>query len=250
MKISVWSFFLVLILALVFLSLSSVSGAGILFLDKFDQKLNTAAWSPNNDGVYTENGVLVLDQVGSGEDKVEVRTIDVFPDCVIYYQYIFAARSGDGDGGGYLRQNPDGDGGYKIRWKWGGGNNVRLTDGVDHPPIGSWDPFPGMESDFPATTTRFEFKVSLVTPVIKIHINDLDTGDSIAEWEMEDDWYESGMLEFDIYKDGVYHIDNVIVATPDMEETIFSDQFSPETIESAVEAFGKLATTWSRIKSQ
>ena len=82
-----------------------------------------------------------------------------------------------------------------------------------------------------------------------MHITDLDTEDPIAEWELEDDWYESGMLEFDNYLDGVYHIDNVIVATPDMEETIFSETFDPETMEAAVGPASKLATTWSKIKS-
>jgi hypothetical protein len=48
----------------------------------------------------------------------------------------------------------------------------------------------------------------------------------------------------------VYHIDNVIIATPDMEETIFSEKFDSETLEAAVGPASKLATTWSRIKSQ
>jgi hypothetical protein len=233
------------------MTLSFALRADILLVDRFDQALNTTVWTPSDAAaVYTEDGVAVLDQAGSGGDWVNLVTKEAFPDCVIYYHYIFAERTGGGDGGGYLRQNPAGDGGYKIRWGWQGANTVRLTDSVDHPPIAKWDAFPGLQSDFPATTTRFEFKISLVTPNIKVIINDLDTGDPIAEWELEDDWYKSGMLEFDNYKDGVFHIDNVIIATPDMEETIFSEKFDPETMEAAVEASSKLATTWSKIKSQ
>jgi hypothetical protein len=251
MRNCAWGFFTALLSVLVFIMLPFDLSADILLLDRFDQKLDTTIWTPSDAAaVYTEDGVAVLDQAGSGGDWVNLVTNEAFPDCVIYYQYIFAARSGGGDGGGYLRQNPAGDGGYKIRWGWQGANTVRLTDGVDHPPIAAWSAFPGLESNFPATTTRFEFKASLVTPNIKVHIIDLDRNELIAEWELEDDWYESGMLEFDNYIDGIYHIDNVIVATPDMEEIIFSEKFDPETMEAAVNAANKLATTWSKIKSQ
>lgn len=251
MRSRVWRFSTVLLSVSVFLTLPFASRADILLLDRFDQKLNTQIWTPSDAAaVYTKDGVAVLDQAGSGGDWVNLVTNEAFSDCVIYYQYTFAARSGGGDGGGYLRQNPAGDGGYKIRWGWQGENSVRLTDSVDHPPIAAWGEFPGLKSTFPATTTHFEFKASLVTPNIKVHITDLDRNELIAEWELEDDWYESGMLEFDNYKDGVYHIDNVIIATPDMEETIFSEKFDPETMEAAVEAANKLATTWSKIKSQ
>jgi len=250
MKNRIWRRFAVLFSVLVFITLSFALRADVLLVDRFDQELNTQVWLPSNAAsVYTENGVAVLDQAGSGGDSANLVTNEVFPDCVIYYHYIFAERSGGGDGGGYLRQNPAG-GGYIIRWGWQGGNSVRLTDSVAHDPIAAWGAFPGMESSFPATTTRFEFKASFVTPNIKIHITDLDTEELIAEWELEDDWYSSGNLHFDNYLDGVYHIDNVIIATPDMEETIFSEKFDPETMEAAVEATNKLVTTWSRIKSQ
>jgi len=240
----------VLLPVLAFLTLSVALRADLLLVDKFEQPLNTQVWLPEDEAsVYTENGVAVLDQASSGLDSVSLTTNEVFSDCVIYFHYILAARTGEGDGGGYLRQNPDG-GGYILRWGWQGGNNVRLTDSAVHAPIAAWGAFPGMQSDFPATTTRFEFKVSLITPNIKINITDLDTEELIAEWEMEDDWYNSGNLNFDNYKDGVYHIDNVIIATPDIEDTIFSENFDPDTMEAAVEAANKLVTTWSKIKSQ
>jgi len=251
MKNRIWRRFTVLLSVLVFMILSFALRADVILVDRFDQELNTQIWSPSDAAsVYTENGVAVLDQAGSGGDSVNLRTNEVFADCVIYYHYIFAERSGNGDGGGYLRENAAGDGGYIIRWGWSGDNSVRLTDSVDHPPIAAWGEFPGLRSTFPATTTRFEFKASLVTPNIKIHITDLDTEELIAELELEDDWYSSGNLHFDNYKDGVYHIDNVIIATPDMADTIFSESFDPETMEAAVEAANKLVTTWSRIKSQ
>jgi hypothetical protein len=251
MRNRVWIFSTFLLSVSVFLTLSFALRADILLLDRFDQKLNTQIWTPSDAAaVYTKDGVAVLDQAASGGDSVNLRTSEIFSDCVIYYHYIFAARSGGGDGGGYLRENAAGDGGYIIRWGWQGDNSVRLTDSVDHPPIAAWGAFPGLQSNFPATTTRFEFKASLVTPNIKVTINDLDTGDPIAEWELEDDWYKSGNLHFDNYKDGVFHIDNVIIATPDLADTIFSEKFDHETMEAAVEPANKLATTWSRIKSQ
>lgn len=251
MRDRVWKAFAVLFSVFVFMTLSFALRADVLLVDRFDQQLNTTVWTPSDPAaVYTKDGVAVLDQAISGSDSVNLVTKEAFPDCVIYYHYIFAERTGGGDGGGYLRQNPAGSGGYKIRWGWQGGNTVRLTDSVDHPPIAAWGAFPGLESNFSATTTRFEFKASLITPIIKVHITDLDTEDPIAEWELEDDWYDSGMLEFDNYKDGVFHIDNVIVATPDMEETIFSETFDPETMEAAVGPASKLATTWSKIRSQ
>jgi len=250
MRNRVWRPFIVLLSVLAFMTLSFALRADILLLDRFDQELNTTVWTPSDAAaVYTKDGVAVLDQAGSGTDWIDLSTNEVFPDCVIYYQYTFAERAGGGDGGGYLRQNPAG-GGYIIRWGWTGANTVKLTDSVDHAPIVAWGAFPGMESNFPATTTHFEFKASFITPNIKVYITDLDTEELIAEWEMEDDWYKSGKLEFDNYLDGVYHIDNVIIATPDMEELIFSEKFDPETMEAAVEPASKLATTWSKIKSQ
>lgn len=250
MRNRVWKAFVTLFSVFVFVTLSFALRADVLLVDRFEQTLNTTVWTPSDPAaVYTEDGVAVLDQAGSGTDWVDLSTNEVFSDCVIYYHYIFAERTGGGDGGGFLRQNPAG-GGYIIRWGWQGGNTVRLTDSVDHPPVAAWGAFPGLESSFPATTTRFEFKASLITPNIKIHITDLDTEKLIAEWELEDDWYESGKLEFDNYLDGVFHIDNVIIATPDMEKTIFSEKFDHETMEAAVGPASKLATTWSKMKSQ
>ena len=172
MRNRVWGPFIVLLSVLAFMTLSFASRADILLVDKFDQELNTTVWTPSDAAaVYTEDGVAVLDQAGSGTDWIDLSTKEVFSDCVIYYQYTFAERSGGGDGGGYLRQNPAG-GGYIIRWGWTGANTVKLTDSVDHAPIAAWGAFPGLESNFPATTTHFEFKASFVTPNIKVHITD------------------------------------------------------------------------------
>ena len=252
MKIKIWGLALALFLASIFLVLPSSSGADVLLWDKFDKRnLDTAVWAPSDPvSVYVEDEVLVLDQKASGKDGVNVNTKQIFPDCVIYYQWTFAEYSGQGDCGGYLRQDPGGAGGYIMRWGWG--NTVNLADSVDHAPVAKWTAFPGCKSPYPATSTHFDLRASLITPIIKVQINDLDTGNRIADWEYEDDWYDDGKLHFSCWKFGVVHVDNVVVATTDWEEAIFSDGFDPETLETkiAVTSPGKLVTTWSEIKSQ
>ena len=86
--------------------------------------------------------------------------------------------------------------------------------------------------------------------MIKVRIRDLDTGQQVADWQYEDDWYDDGNLQFEAWKYGVVNVDNVLVATPDMEAQVFSDGFDPENIEASVDATEKLTSTWGEMKSQ
>jgi len=250
MRNRIWQSLAVLLSVVVFLTLSFALRADVLLVDRFDQKeLDANVWEPSDAAaVYVKDGVAVLDQAGSGGDWVGLNAKPVFPDCVIYYKWTIVEYTGTGDSGGYLRKDPVKDGGYIMRWGYG---TVSLRDSHDHAPVvGAWTPFPGASSPLPATSLNFELKAALVSPNIRIQIFDLDANNLIADWEVEDDWYLSGSLRFDCYKFGVINIDDVIVATPDMEETVFSEKFDSETLEAAVEADGKLVTTWSKIKSQ
>ena len=95
MRNRVWGPFIVLLSVLAFMTLSFASRADILLLDRFDQELDTTVWTPSDAAaVYTKDGVAVLDQAGSGTDWVDLSTNEVFPDCVIHYQYTFAERTG------------------------------------------------------------------------------------------------------------------------------------------------------------
>jgi len=248
MKNHVWKSLTALFSVLVFLTLPFALRADVLLVDRFDQELNTQIWSPSDAAaVYVKDGVAVLDQAGSGGDWVGLDGQEIFPDCVIYYKWTIVEYSGTGDTGGYLRKDPVLPGGYIMRWGYG---TVSLRDSQDHAPQNAWDPFPGASSPLPANSFNFELKAALVSPDIRIQIFDLDANNLIADWEVNDDWYLSGSLRFDCYKFGIVNIDNVIVGTPDMEETIFSEKFDSETLEAAVEADDKLITTWSKIKSQ
>lgn len=232
-------------LALTLLSFTAM--AGILLEDKFDGALNTANWAPSDPkAIRVEKGLLVLDQKGSGQDWVGVNTTAVLPDCVIYYKWVLAEYSGTGDCGGALRQNPAGEGSYRMRWGWG--NTVNLVDNIDHAPVKAWTAFPGCSSPYPATSKNFELKASLVTPTIKVKIKDLDTGKMVADWNYKDDWYKSGRLQFEVWKFGIVHVDNVVVATPDMEAKIFADSYNPEGAVSALDPVKKLTVRWGEIK--
>ena len=248
------------LLALSFVSMAEDLPEEVLLWDTFEKdKLDMAVWAPSNPAfIYVEDGVLVLDQKACGGDWLGVSTTTQFEDCVISYDWILAEWSGQGDCGGHLRC-PGGNGSYRMRWGWGGNTSVNLVDGIAHPPVGAWQAFPGCNSTYPATSKNFRLKVSFTKDeddlnLIKVKITDLDTGNQIADWLYEDDWYAKGLLQFEAFKYGIVHADNVVVATLDWEDKIFADDFDPETLGGgkvkAVEASGKLSTTWGEIRSR
>ena len=261
MRTSICASLVGLIFVSVFLILPFTSKADVLLHDIFDDKnIDIFTWNPSNaQAIFIEDGVLVLDQKASGGDWVGIETIERFPDCVISYDWTLAEWSGEGDCGGHLRHPAGGDGSYRMRWGWGSNTSVNLVDGVAHPPVGAWQAFPGCSSTHRATSQNFRLKASFFWDVdinvIKVKIKDLDTGDQVADWLYEDDWYDSGSLQFEAWKYGIVNVDNVVVATLDWEEKVFADDFNPETLEGsgfvkAVEMTGKLSTTWSKIRSQ
>lgn len=196
-----------------------------------------------------KDGVLVLDQKASGTDWVGINTNPPpYKDCVIYYEWKLAVHTGQGDCGGPLRKS---FGTYHMRWGWG--NTVNLVDSIQHGAIPAWTPLPTIDgktasAPYPADSKNFVLKASFKFPRIKINIYDMDQGGKqIAKWELKDDFYDSGVLGFDCWKFGVVHVDNVVVATPDWEDKVFSPGFDPVTLTvkggQSVTSLGKLPVT-------
>ena len=224
--------------------------AEILLQEDFEGDLDlTTKWQTNTPKfVYPKDGILYLDQGKSGGDYVSLRSVQHFNDVIIYYEWFIIEWSGQGDGGGALRQTPEGS--YWMRW-WGR-NSVKVTTNKAGP-VNAWQPFPAKGgpalSNYNAVSDHFILKAALMTQEkrVTIHIWDVtDKKTQVAEWEIKDDTYKSGNISFDCWKFGIYGVDNVVVATPEHEEEIFADNFDPQRL--AVQVEGKLATTWGHLK--
>ena len=187
----VFSFFTITILIIVF---AFTAKASVLLLDKFKgNKLDTSKWNVggNAEWITAKDGMMVMNQKASGGTYVSVNSVESFPDCVIYYEWNFIERTGEGDCGGFLREKVPSPGGYIMRW-WGT-TNVRLSDNTDGP-IAKWDDWPGCRSQYPTTSVHFNLRASMVKGVIKVHIWDEDTQNRFAEWEFKDKTYKEGKL--------------------------------------------------------
>ena len=239
-----------LILAILVFGAYNVT-AEILLQEDFEGKLDlTTKWQTGHPKfVYPKDGILYLDQGKSGGDYVSLRSVKNFNDIIIYYEWFIIEWSGQGDGGGALRQTPDGS--YWMRW-WGR-SNVKVTTNKDGP-VNAWQPFPvkggQATGNYPAASDHFILKAALMTQEkrVTIHIWDVtEKKEQIAEWEIKDDTYKSGNISFDCWKFGIYAVDNVVVATPEHEAEIFADNFDPQKL--AVGAEGKLTTVWGHLKS-
>ena len=241
-----------LILALLVFGAHNVT-AEILLQEDFEGDLNlTTKWQTGHPKfVYPKDGILYLNQGKSGGDYVSLRSVQHFDDMIIYYEWFIIEWSGQGDGGGALRQTPDGS--YWMRW-WGR-NNVKVTTNKAGP-VNAWQPFPAKggpaQSNYDAASDHFILKAALMTQEKRVTIHIWDITDpkkkvQVAEWEVKDDTYKSGNISFDCWKFGIYGVDNVVVATPEHEEEIFADNFDPQKL--AIEPEGKLAITWGDLKS-
>ncbi len=242
-----------LILALLVFGAYNVH-AEILLQEDFEGDLDlTTKWQTGHPKfVYPKDGILYLNQGKSGGDYVSLRSVQHFNDMVIYYEWFIIEWSGQGDGGGALRQTPDGS--YWMRW-WGR-NSVKVTTNKAGP-VAAWQPFPAKggpaQSNYDAASEHFILKAALMTDEKRVTIHIWDITDKkkpiqVAEWEVKDDTYKSGNISFDCWKFGIYGVDNVVVATPEHEEEIFADNFDPQKL--AVEPEGKLATRWGDLKSK
>ena len=227
--------------------------AEILLQEDFEGELDlTTKWRTNYQKfVYIKDGILYLDQGKSGGDYVSLVSAQNFNDIIIYYEWFIIEWSGQGDGGGALRQTPNGS--YWMRW-WGR-NSVKVTTNKAGP-VAAWQPFPAKggpaSSNYDAASDHFILKAALMTEEKRVTIHIWDVTDKkkkiqVAEWEVKDDTYKSGNMSFDCWKFGIYGVDNVVVATPEHEAEIFDDNFDPQKL--AVEPEGKLATTWGNLKS-
>ena len=227
--------------------------AEILLQEDFEGELDlTTKWRTNYQKfVYIKDGILYLDQGKSGGDYVSLVSAQNFNDIIIYYEWFIIEWSGQGDGGGALRQTPNGS--YWMRW-WGR-NSVKVTTNKAGP-VAAWQPFPAKggpaSSNYDAASDHFILKAALMTEEKRVTIHIWDVTDKkkkiqVAEWEVKDDTYKSGNMSFDCWKFGIYGVDNVVVATPEHEAEIFDDNFDPQKL--AVEPEGKLATTWADLKS-
>lgn len=222
----------------------------ILLQEDFEGDLDlTTKWQTNTPKfVYPKDGILYLDQGRSGGDYVSLRSAQNFNDIIIYYEWFVIEWSGQGDGGGALRQTPNGS--YWMRW-WGR-SNVKVTTNKDGP-VNAWQPFPvkggQAQANYAQGSDRFILKAALMTQEkrVTIHIWDItDKKIQIAEWEIKDNTYKSGNISFDCWKFGIYGVDNVVVATPEHEAEIFAENFDPHGL--AVQPKGKLATVWGHLK--
>jgi hypothetical protein len=247
---------LIIYATLLLLFITPIVSAEILLKDTFDGKLDTTVWNTSKpDFVYTENGMLILNQKKSGGDYVSISSKESFGDSVIYYEWFIIEWSGQGDGGGGLRVNAGG-GGYYMRW-WGR-SNVKLTDNNKNGAIAAWTPWPikgggQARSNYPNTSDHFVLKAALILKEKRITVGIWDITNpnnkvQIADWTVKNDDYPRGTLHFDCWKFGIYGVDNVIVATPDDETTIFNDNFDPLKNGLAVHPAGKITTTWAKIK--
>ena len=228
--------------------------AEILLQEDFEGDLDlTTKWQTGHPKfVYPKDGILYLNQGKSGGDYVSLRSVQHFNDMIIYYEWFIIEWSGQGDGGGALRQTPDGS--YWMRW-WGR-NSVKVTTNKAGP-VNAWQPFPAKggpaSSNYDASAEHFILKAALMTQEKRVTIHIWDITDKkkkiqVAEWEIKDDTYKSGNISFDCWKFGIYGVDNVVVATPEHEEEIFADNFDPQGL--AVQPEGKLATTWADLKAK
>ena len=247
----------VLILAiLVFLVFEA--STKVLLKEDFEGDLDLSIWKTTqwNEAdwqkfVYPKDGILYLNQKKSGGDYVSLRSIESFDDVIIYYEWFIIEWSGEGDGGGALRQADDGS--YWIRW-WGR-NSVKLTTHLAGPaPVAAWQPFPvkgGIaKAGYNAASDHFILKAALMTQEkrVTVHIWDItDEPVQVADWEIKDNTFKSGNISLDCWKFGIYGVDNVIVATPEHEAEIFADNFDPQGL--AVQPEGKIATVWGHLKS-
>ena len=226
------------------------AAAEILLQEDFEGDLDlTTKWRTNTPKfVYPKDGILYLDQGKSGGDYVSLRSAQHFNDIIIYYEWFIIEWSGQGDGGGALRQTPNGS--YWMRW-WGR-SNVKVTTNKAGP-VNAWQPFPvkggQAQANYAQGSDRFILKAALMTQEkrVTIHISDVtDKKIQVAEWEIKDNTYKSGNISFDCWKFGIYGVDNVIVATPEHEAEIFAENFDPHGL--AVQPEGKLATVWGHLK--
>ena len=226
--------------------------ADVLLQEDFEGKLDlTTKWQTGHPKfVYPKDGILYLNQKKSGGDYVSIRSFAVFSDVIIYYEWFIIEWSGQGDGGGALRQAADGS--YWMRW-WGR-SNVKVTTHKNGPaPINAWQPFPvkggQAQANYHQASDHFILKAALMTSEkrVTIHIWDItDKPIQVADWEIKDDTFKSGNISFDCWKFGIYGVDNVIVATPEHEEEIFAVNFNPHGL--AVQLEGKLTITWGDLK--
>ena len=225
--------------------------ADILLQEDFEGDLNlTTKWQTGHPKfVYPKDGILYLDQGKSGGDYVSLRSLQHFNDVIIYYEWLIIEWSGQGDGGGALRQTPNGS--YWMRW-WGR-SNVKVTTNKDGP-VNAWQPFPvkggQAQANYAQGSDRFILKAALMTQEKRVTVHIWDVTDKkpiqVAEWEIKDNTYKSGNISFDCWKFGIYGVDNVIVATPEHEAEIFAENFDPHGL--AVQPEGKLATVWGHLK--
>ena len=222
----------------------------ILLQEDFESDLDlTAKWQTNTPKfVYPKDGILHLDQGKSGGDYVSLRSVENFNDVIIYYEWFIIEWSGQGDGGGALRQTPNGS--YWMRW-WGR-SNVKVTTNKDGP-VNAWQPFPvkggQAQSNYHQASDHFILKAAIITQEkrVTVHIQDVTNKRiQVAEWEIKDNTYKSGNISFDCWKFGIYGVDNVVVATPEHEAEIFADNFDPQGL--AVQPEGKLTITWGHLK--
>ncbi len=228
------------------------ASAEILLQEDFEGELDLITkWRTDTPKfVYPKDGILYLDQGKSGGDYVSLRSPQHFNDVIIYYEWFIIEWSGQGDGGGALRQTPLGS--YWMRW-WGRAN-VKVTTNKDGP-VNAWQPFPvkggQAQANYAQGSDHFILKAALMTQEkrVTVHIFDVTEKETIqvAEWEIKDNTYKSGNISFDCWKFGIYGVDNVIVATPEHEAEIFADNFDPTRL--AVAPVGKLTTTWGHLKS-
>ena len=148
--------------------------AEILLQEDFESDLDlTTKWQTGHPKfVYPKDGILYLNQKKSGGDYVSIRSFGVFSDVIIYYEWFIIEWSGQGDGGGALRQAADGS--YWMRW-WGR-SNVKVTTHKDGPaPINAWQPFPvkgGQASaNYHQASDYFILKAALMTREKRVTIH-------------------------------------------------------------------------------
>ena len=150
--------------------------AEILFQEDFECDLDlTTQWRTSTPQfVYPKDGILYLDQGKSGGDYVSLRSAANFNDVIIYYEWFIIEWSGQRDGGGALRQTPNGC--YWMRW-WGR-NNVKVTTNKDGP-VNAWQPFPvkggQAQANYHQASDHFILKAALMTQEkrVIVHIRDV-----------------------------------------------------------------------------
>jgi len=225
----------VLLLVFVLLSLSTAAlSAEIIFEDEFN---DLGKWSPSGSAVVDDGVLKVRASLAEGIEWSGIDTRDLFIDFACYFDLKLVDLTGEGDSSFTFRKT--GDTGYYMMFGSHGGGVIDL----EH--LTTWDQIGGCSVDIPFVSD-IEFKIRVVAEGehIIIQVKDAE-GNLLADWDVEDNTYKSGVLHFDSWQFGELDVTNFIVGTPDY----LTEEWGGE-LEKLVEPLDKLSSAWGKIKTQ